>query len=244
MIDVGCATPLYEQVKDDLSERIWIGELQPGTRIPSEKELAEHYGVSTITIRRAVSELVESNLLERKQGKGTFVLRKAFNRSFKQQAMSFTEICRSNNMKASARLLHGEIIYHADEALLRKLELPPDSPVVYIERLRFADDQPIVIEGCWFPPHYSYLLDINLEHESMYKAIQEREKDIRIIVRSGERIIRLVNADKRSAELLNIRTGSAVLSLESVTYDEISGSPIHASAHIGYAQKYNFAVVV
>lgn len=244
MIDAGCATPLYEQVKEDLTSKIWSGELQPGTRIPSEKELTEQYGVSTITIRRAVSELVESCLLERKQGKGTFVLRKAFNRSFKPQALSFTEVCHSNNMTASARLICGEIVWNADESILRKLELDNGSPVVHIERLRFADGQPIVIETCWFPIHYSYLLDIDLENESMYKAIREREKEIRIIVRSGERVIRLINSDKRAAQLLNIRTGSAILSLESVTYDEVSGKPIHVSSHIGYAQKYNFAVVI
>lgn len=244
MVDVDSSVPLYSQVKEDLLRRIQGGELPPGSRIPSEKELTKAYGVSTITIRRAVAELVEESTLERKQGKGTFVLRRSFKRSFKPLAVSFSEVCRNNNMRASARLIQGEIIHEAAADIFRQLELPVGSPLVCVKRLRYVDDQPIVIETCWFPLRYAYLLELDLDHESMYRTLQAREKDLRIIVKTGERIIRLVTADKEEAKLLNVRPGSALLSMESVCYDEASGRPIHASLHIGYAQKYNFAVLV
>lgn len=244
MMDTECAVPLYVQVKEDLQRRIQNGELPPGSRIPSEKELTGQYGVSTITVRRAITELVEGRALERKQGKGTFVLRRSFKRSFKPLAVSFTEVCRNNNMRASARLIQGEINGDPAQEILSKLELPAGSSVVCIKRLRFADEQPIVIETCWFPMRYAYLLDINLEHESMYRTLQDREKDLRLIVKTGERLIRLVSANKEEAQLLNISPGSVVLSMESVCYDEGTGKAGHVSSHIGYAQKYNFAVIV
>lgn len=244
MVNAESAVPLYSQMKENILERIHSGELKSGSRIPSEKELAKHYSVSLITVRRAISELVDAKVLEKKQGKGTFVLQRDFKRSFQPRAISFTEVCRNNNMTASAKLICGEIVRNAPVSILKKLELPASSPVVYIKRLRFADNLPIVIETTWFSMHYAYLLDIDLDHESIYKVLQAHEKDLRIISKSGERIIRLVTADKDVARFLNIRTGSVVLSTESITYNETTGEPVHASEHIGYAEKYNFAIVI
>lgn len=67
------STPLYKQVYTILKSRIANGELKPGDKIPTENELIQEYGVSRITIRAAISELVEDRVLERAQGKGTFV---------------------------------------------------------------------------------------------------------------------------------------------------------------------------
>jgi len=74
MLDQNAATPLYEQLKLAIREGIKTGQFQPGTRLPSEAELEKLYDVSRITVRRAVKELCEEEILARKQGKGTFVL--------------------------------------------------------------------------------------------------------------------------------------------------------------------------
>ena len=72
-LDTNNAVPLYEQLRVALRERLDSGVLDPGERLPSETELCQKYGVSRITVRRAVDELVEEGILERRQGKGTFV---------------------------------------------------------------------------------------------------------------------------------------------------------------------------
>ena len=72
-LDTNNAVPLYEQLRVALRERLDSGVLDPGERLPSEAELCRKYGVSRITVRRAVDELVEEGILERRQGKGTFV---------------------------------------------------------------------------------------------------------------------------------------------------------------------------
>lgn len=86
--------PLYSQVKDDILLRIREQEFGPSEKIPLEKEFAAMYKVSIITVRRAISELVEENILQRKQVKGTFVSQKPFQRSFLPEAKSFTENCK------------------------------------------------------------------------------------------------------------------------------------------------------
>ncbi len=244
MVNIESAVPFYAQVKEDLLRKIQSGELRPGCRIPSEKELTETYGVSIITIRRAVSELVEEKVLERKQGKGTFLLPRSFRRTFKSGAVGFSEICQANGMQVATRVLLAEVIKDPPLEVLKGLELPAGSAVVCIKRVRYADDQPVVIETTYFPLHFAYLLDADLNHASLYRMLQEHEKDLRLITQLGMREIRLVTADKPTAELLGVKPGSVLLSSKAVVFDETTGKPVHTSLHIGYAQKYNFTMLV
>ena len=72
-LDQNSIVPLYKQLKDRIKEAILSGELKPNQKIPSELELSQTYQISRITVRNAISELVDEELLEKKQGKGTFV---------------------------------------------------------------------------------------------------------------------------------------------------------------------------
>lgn len=241
MVNTESVIPFYAQVKDDLQLRIEKGELQAGSRIPSEKELTEYYGVSTITIRRATAELVDEGVLERKQGKGTFVTRRTFRRSFRE-TRSFSEICEGNGMEVSTKLLKGEIVADPPAGILEKLDLRKGAHVVCITRLRYADGLPVVVETTYFPIHFAYLLETDLEHESMYATMRNREDDFALIVPPGQRLIRLESANKEIARLMNIKPGSALLRSDAVVYNEITGKPVHTSQNIGYAQKYNFTM--
>ena len=124
MVNVDSSVPFYVQVKEDILNKIHSGELLPGSRLASEKELTQQYGVSTITIRRAVSELVDENVLERKQGKGTFVLQRNFQRNFCQTGRGFSEICEANGMEVSTLVLNAEVVNDPPEEILEQPELP------------------------------------------------------------------------------------------------------------------------
>lgn len=243
MVNTESAIPFYSQVKEDILSKVQNGELQPGFRIPSEKKLTALYGVSTITIRRAISELVEEKVLERKQGKGTFVLRRSFRRTFKSGAVGFSEICRANGMQLTTRVLCAEIMKDPPQEVLDGLELAEGSAVVHIKRVRYADNQPVVIETTDFPLRFAYLLDADLNHASLYQMIRENERDVQLITPQGTREIRLVTAGKDTAELLNVKPSSVLLSSKAVVYDKTTGKPVHTSLHIGYAQKYNFIML-
>lgn len=244
MIDTTSATPLYAQVKDDLYQKVQDGYFGTTNRIPSEKELAKMYDVSLITVRRAVEELVEGNILQKKQGKGTFIIQKPFSRAFSSTATSFTESCIANGMTASARLLRGEVVGNVDPYILNALELPADSQVVLIERLRFANNRPIVIETCYFPIQFAYLLKLDLENASMYSALYEHEKNLKMVARPGTRELRLISADARIAQLLEIKPGTVILSMNGIVFDETTNRPVHLSSHKGYSEKYDFCLVV
>ena len=96
MIDYNSVIPLYEQVANALRGDIQGGAFDATKRLPTEEELAEKYGISRITVRRAVGDLVEEGLVEKKQGKGTFIRAPKMHKDMNRSGMSFTELCAVN----------------------------------------------------------------------------------------------------------------------------------------------------
>lgn len=128
--------PLYVQVVECLKRDIENGVYNATGRIPTEAELAEQYKVSRITIRRAVDDLVSQGLVEKKQGKGTFICRQKFAKDIKN-LQSFSEMCHHMNMKPGGQMLENKLV-RADEKIRKQLNLEPGAYVIYISRLRTA----------------------------------------------------------------------------------------------------------
>ena len=97
--------PLYAQIVEYLRKDIAANVFGRNGRIPTEAELSEKYGVSRITVRRAVDELVSQGLVEKKQGKGTFVTAPRFSRRLDSGPLSFSEMCEANGLVPGAKIL-------------------------------------------------------------------------------------------------------------------------------------------
>ncbi len=129
------ADPLYVQIADSLRAR--VGELDSGSRIPSEPELAKDWGVSRFTVAKAVEQLVDEGLIVRKQGSGTFVAEAPLRRA-PGYLLSFTEAVEAAGHKSSHRLLSFE------PAKWRPgLPYPEASRLILVDRLRFVDGQAV-----------------------------------------------------------------------------------------------------
>ena len=92
MLKQDVVTPLYEQLMEEIEKNIKSGIYKPGDKIMTESEMAGAYGVSIITVRKAMGALMDRGLVVRKQGKGTFVTKPKFSRNMKK-LQSFTEMC-------------------------------------------------------------------------------------------------------------------------------------------------------
>ena len=100
------SSPLYLQLMQKIKNSISTGELKTGSRIQPEQELCSLYGVSRITVRKAITELEKEGILEKKQGKGTFVTVPAIHRKL-HAVNSFHDTCRMNGKKPSTRFTRG-----------------------------------------------------------------------------------------------------------------------------------------
>ncbi|MBF4616223.1 GntR family transcriptional regulator [Curtobacterium sp. VKM Ac-1376] len=138
--------PKYETVLKGLSQT--ISSMQPGDRLPSEQELAVEYGVSNMTVRRALEVLSTAKRIVGIRGRGTFVAQPSLT---KQMTLaSFTESMRAAGMTAHAKVL-GMSLEVASDVVAERLNLDAGAQVFLIDRLRFGDDTPLSIDRTALP---------------------------------------------------------------------------------------------
>lgn len=109
MLDGKAAIPLYVQLEEQIQEKILSGIYQPGEKLQTEGEMAKTYGVSIITVRKAVGGLIDKGLVERKQGKGTFVSKPKYMRDIKK-VQSFSDMCRSMGLEPGGRMIENRLV--------------------------------------------------------------------------------------------------------------------------------------
>lgn len=238
MLDYESAVPLYEQIVEELSENIKKGIYKDQCKLPTENELMEKYAVSRITIRRAVAELEEKGVVEKKQGKGTFIRLPQMHKPFNHPGMSFTEMCACNGVEPGAIIIEAAIVAPKSSEITEKLGIDSTQSAVHIKRVRTANGRPLVVEDNYFPIEYAFLLGINLQQDSLYRYLRE-EKGVQIV--AGELSLRLIHADMESAALLHVRKGSSLLRTDGITYDG-TGKVLHTCRQIGYGDNFDFIV--
>ena len=143
------SSPLYHQLMQRITADIERGTYPTGSRIPPEHELEQLYQVSRVTVRRALAELTSEGLLERKQGKGTFVSMPKGNIQLKN-LHSFHDSCKINKVKPSTDVIHVRETV-ASKADTEELNLDSGSRVLETLRVRRADGVPVVLETGWSP---------------------------------------------------------------------------------------------
>ena len=236
MLKQDAITPLYVQLMEELETSIRNGVYKPGDKIMTEAEMAREYGVSLITVRKAVGSLMEKGLVVRKQGKGTFVTKPKYSRNMKK-LQSFTEMCEQMGVKPGARVLENRLIA-ADKKVADRLGIEPGSNVVYISRLRLADGEPVQVEKSYFPLKYAFLLEEDLNDGSMFECLKEKAG---AKVASSEKMIELCRATAEEAALMDVKKGEYLLFVKSTAYDE-NGEPMYAGIQLINGDRFSLYV--
>ena len=236
MLKQDAITPLYVQLMEELETSIRNGVYKPGDKIMTEAEMAKEYGVSLITVRKAVGSLMEKGLVVRKQGKGTFVTKPKYSRNMKK-LQSFTEMCEQMGVKPGAQVLENRLIM-ADKKVADRLGIEPGSNVVYISRLRLADGEPVQVEKSYFPLKYAFLLEEDLNNGSMFECLKEKAG---AKVASSEKMIELCRATAEEAALMDVKKGDYLLFVKSTAYDE-NGEPMYAGIQLINGDRFSLYV--
>ena len=215
-------SPLYRQIKSLILQSLEGGEWRPGEVIPSETELAGRFGVSQGTVRKAVDELAAENLLLRRQGKGTYVAShndpRAFFRFLRLEALK-GDI--GPSISAPLECWRAKAGLEAARVLGIKLA----EPIVIVRRLLQFSGKPVVVDEIYLPGDVFGGLTLEMLKNwpgSLY-SLFESEFGVRM-VRAEERL-RAVAADRASAELLGVKEGSPLLSVERVSFS-YGGRPV------------------
>jgi GntR family transcriptional regulator len=163
--------PIFAQIRARLEDAIANGTLIVHQRIPSERQLSEHFGVSRMTVRQALDAMTQDRLLYSRAGRGTFVSDGKVIEQPLQHLTSFTQDMLARGMRPSSRVLDGRIV-DASFEMARLFGLAPTVEIVRLTRLRLADDEPLAIETVHIPARYvPGLLDRDLAAGSLYTLL-------------------------------------------------------------------------
>ncbi len=205
------AVPKHEQLRRILRE-LAVGRLEPGSAVPSERQLIADYGVSRITVREAVGQLVNEGVLTRVRGKGTFVAHRPVQSTL--HLASFTqEMTDLGHVPTTVVLVREEATMPDDTAAA--LGLPSGEAGFHVKRLRLADGAPVSIDDAWFVREpYPGLLDHDLS-----RSIYALASDVygAPIVRARQTVAAEPAPDE-VATLLGTKTSSPVLVFDRVSY--------------------------
>ena len=154
--------PLFSRIQEYIADLILTGKLTPETKIQSERDFSEDLGVSRMTVRKALTELVNEGLLERKHGSGTYVAKPKITYDAREM-VNYTQAMQQRNIATASQLLEfGEMVASRRLAEILKIEI--GNPLYRVSLLRFANRVPVILERGFFPcAHFPKLEDWDLE---------------------------------------------------------------------------------
>ncbi len=207
----GARRPRYRVLAEALSRQIASGELAPGAALPPERQLAEDFGVSRVTIRSAIKHLAREGLVDQRRGSGTYVTDRVSQPL--SVLTSFSEDVAARGLLAEQRLVTSGTGTASPEEVIG-LGLPPGTPVTRITRLRSADGQPLAIEASTVIQ--DALPTPELIDGSLYATMAAH--DLRP-VRAVQRLTAIA-IEARAAELLDVAPGAPGLLITRVGFAE------------------------
>ncbi len=231
--------PLYHQLKQIIIEDIESGKYEVGEQLPTEIELCDYYNVSRITVRRAISDLVDEKVLYKKQGKGTFVSEAKIERELISTG-SFSDITTESGKEPSTQILETTIKVPTKE-LCEALEITPNENVLELKRLLSIDGEPFIIEIS----HYAMSRFPNLEtyissNQSIYKILR-KYYDVEIV--KAEKTLDVKFSNEEQSEIFECDPNSVLYLLRKTAFDKNS-EVVHVSNSFFLASKVTFRFTV
>ena len=225
--------PTYMKLKEEIQQSIEKGELVPGDRLPSERDLAEAKGLSRMTVRQALTELVAAGALYREQGRGTFVSARKMQQ---RNISSFSETVRMRGFTPSTRVLEFSVVRPPADIAHRLMV--PDSEVYRGLRIRLADSTPVAAEEVFIPLHICPGLERDDLAGSLYRLITETFGHR---IGSADSSVSALLPGARHQEYLNIPRSTPVLKVNSLYYSA-SGATLYYERAVYRTDMYEYNI--
>lgn len=232
LINPNSNIPMYKQVLNILKEQITSGKLQEGDRLPSELTLMHEFGVSRITFRTAIAEMVDDGLLVRSQGKGTFVAQPSISQPA-NDAIGFNRSCILAGKTPFTQLLSIEWVFPTDKQA-KYFQIDPQTKIIRSKRLRSVDGNPTMIETNHYPPSFAYLFEEDL-NASLFVILKKHNFQFTVT----ERTLETCFPSTHECQLLNIKSGTPLLLFRD-SHAALDGAPSFLSSQLYNTQNMKF----
>ncbi|HVM71950.1 MAG TPA: GntR family transcriptional regulator [Anaerolineales bacterium] len=214
--------PLYSRIQEYIAELILSGKLTPETKIQSEREFSEDLGVSRMTVRKALTELVNEGLLERRHGSGTYVSKPRITYEAIEM-VNYVQAMQQHNFATASQLLEfSEMVASRRLAELLKIEI--GNPLYRVSILRFANRVPVILERGFFPcARFPKLEDWDLEKSSTLDLLTTVYHITPGLV---SQTIEAVTAIDTVAQQLRVEEGFPLIMLSRIIYNDENKMPV------------------
>ncbi len=238
-IDRGGIVPLYHQLKELIKQRVTGQVWRQGQAIPSENELAATYDVSVGTVKKALAELVHEGVLTRRRGKGTFVTRSDFRRSF-MRFFRYGLRRGEEHVIPGSNVVASRII--TPVAQVRSvLRLEPRDRVIAIKRVRTVHDVPLVVEDLYLPEKIFRGFEKRDISRSLLYPIYDSEYGTPIVW--AEEWLEPGVASKEVARALGLAAGDSVMHVERIAYT-LGDRPAEYRRSVGRGDRFRYHIEI
>ena len=232
-LDRDSFVPLYHQLYEILRSYIDSGIWKQGDMIPSESQLKKRFDVSQITVRQSLNILVEKGLIYRQRGKGTFVSRSLLTSNL-THIVNFADDMRQRGLKPHTEFLDSGINTVSKDTA-QKFHMNIGDEIARINRLRYADDEPLSIEKTFL--NHAQVPGI-LKNDFSKRSLSETLlTDYGIQIAYAKQTISAQSASEEHAELLNITVGDPLLVIRCICYLD-DGTPVEMLSIFYRADRY------
>lgn len=205
-IDRDNPVPIYWQLAELIKAQISYGKYQPGDRLPTEQWLSSTYGISRVTVRKALQMLIGNGVLERSRSKGPTVAYPRLSRQTVRLTSLSEDLTRMGHVPSNRILQIERTVAPPDVAYL--LEIQPGDPVFHMERLRLSDGIPLAIHNCYYPLAVcGKVLTPDFNEESIYHYLERNG----IVLTHAKQTVAAQNANDAEASLLSVPRNGALL---------------------------------
>ncbi len=235
------ALPLYIQVANWIRAKVITGEWPAGHKLPPEVDLARELNISRGTLRQALSILIENQIIEQTQGKGTFVGSAILEQDWAYKLTTTSEELNWKGIPFETEVLELKQKRISDQRILKLLNLKPDQEIIRLVRLRRIDGFPVVLHETYFPAAmYPGLLEIDFTEETMTGTL---ENTFNIDVHQADHTISAIFAERSIASSLEIRHGEPIIYDEHVLFD-IHGAALEFTKGFFRGDRFRLKTVV
>jgi GntR family transcriptional regulator len=235
-LDRDSGMPLYLQLKENLKDYI-KDNFSPGDMIPIESEIEEMYQVSRMTVRKAIDELVDEQIVMKQQGRGTFVQSPKITQDM-SRIFSWTEEMQQLGKQTETRGLEIQEV-RPSRKLVQQLQLTANEKLISIKRIRYANGEPIAVMINYLRASYiPGFLETGLESESLYDDLEKRYG---IRFSSAEEIVSAREATDLEALALRIEQYSPVMHVVRTSY-LADGKPMEVVHLAARADRYQYSI--
>lgn len=238
MLNKSDGIPLYIQIRRYLRDDIQNQVLAPGQKLPSEDELASRFGVSRMTVRQGISDLIDEGLLYRRHGVGTFVAQPHLDRDH-TRLTSYLESARQDGLDVKIELLAAETL-PAKLKVARALKIEEGDAVIEVKTLRFISGLPITIHDAYVPYKlFPQLLQEDLQNKHLWDIFES----LGFRVKRAVQRLEAREAEEDIAALLEVDEGSPILYKERTVHLD-DGTPVEFTYCFNRGDRYRLTVVL